>query len=356
MRDLELSIPITIDDVDAAWLTAAVGAPVASFTVEPIGVGVGLMGLLYRLAITGDAGTPASVIVKLPVLLDQTRHVALVYRFYEKEVAFYRQLAHESPVGTAHAYCALHDSDSDNFVLVLEDVGHLRAADQVAGCSAADATAAVTALAHHHAAFWNDPRFSTDELAWLPFGSDAPTPEGIRQGFATYWQPFVEFRGERLRPEIRAVGEWLPGAADELLTSVPGHPITLVHGDYRLDNLFFDAAGAVTAIDWQIVTKGAGGYDFAYFVSQSLAIETRRTQIDALAATYLASLRDDGCAYPEDQFWLDVRRTLLFCLAYPVQTMALDLTDPRSASLVHEMADRASSAILELDALQVAPL
>ena len=56
----------------------------------------------------------------------------------------------------------------------------------------------------------------------------------------------------------------------------PGHPITLAHGDYRLDNLFFDAAGAVTAIDWQIATKGVGGYDFAYFVSQSLAIETRR--------------------------------------------------------------------------------
>ena len=34
--------------------------------------------------------------------------------------------------------------------------------------------------------------------------------------------------------------------------------------------------------------------------------------------------------------------------------MALDLTDPRAAALVHEMADRASSAILELDALQLA--
>ena len=329
MRDLELSIPITIDDIDAAWLTTAVGARIESFTVEPIGVGVGLMGLLYRLAISGDAGAPASVIVKLPVLLDETRQVALAYRFYEKEVTFYRQLAHESRVGTAHAYFALHDPGTDNFVLVLEDIGHLRAADQVAGCSPADATAAVTALADHHSAFWNDRRFSTDELAWLPFGSDAPTPEGIQQGFANYWQPFVEFRGERLQPEIRALGEWLPGAARELLMVPAGHPITLTHGDYRLDNLFFDAAGAVAAIDWQIATKGVGGYDFAYFVSQSLAIETRRGHIDALAATYLASLRDDGCAYPEDQFWLDVRRTLLFCLAYPVHTMALDLTDPR---------------------------
>ena len=36
-----------------------------------------------------------------------------------------------------------------------------------------------------------------------------------------------------------------------------GHPITLVHGDYRLDNLFFDATGAITAIDWQIAAKAS---------------------------------------------------------------------------------------------------
>ena len=250
----------------------------------------------------------------------------------------------------------MHDSDTDNFVLVLEDIGHLRAADQVAGCSAADATAAVTALAHHHAAFWNDRRFSTDELAWLPFGSDAPTPEGIQQGFANYWQPFVEFRGERLQPEIRAVGEWLPGAAHELLMVPPGHPITLAHGDYRLDNLFFDAAGAVTAIDWQIVTKGAGGYDFAYFVSQSLAIETRRAQIDALAETYLASLRDDGCVVSRGPV---LARRPPHAAVLPCVPSADDGArpdGPRAAALVHEMADRASSAILELDALELAPL
>ena len=51
----------------------------------------------------------------------------------------------------------------------------------------------------------------------------------------------------------------------------------------------------------------------------------------------------------------DVRRTLLFCLAYPVQCMALDLTDPRAAALVREMAQRASSAIIEMGALELVP-
>ena len=88
------------------------------------------------------------------------------------------------------------------------------------------------------------------------------------------------------------------------------------------------------------MTKTVGGYDFAYFVSQSLSAADRRQFIDDLVATYLGTLAEAGITYPEDQFWLDVRRNLLFCLVYPVQVMALDLTDPRSAALVRELTQR----------------
>ena len=363
--DRSPSIPVAIDDIDAAWLTMALGSilpagvQVRSFSVETIGTGIGLMGLLYRLTIEYDGDqddlAPPTVIVKLPVLIDATRQVAVAYRLYEKEVAFYRHLALETPLQTPEVYFADHDIDTDDFVVVMQDVGHLRAADQIAGCDRDDALAAIAALARHHAAFWNDPRFGTDELAWLPFGSDAPIPEGVVQGFATYWAPFVEFIGDDLSPDIEAVGEWLPGAARDLLSVPDGHAITVAHGDYRLDNLFFDAAREVTALDWQITTKTVGGYDFAYFVSQSLSAADRRRYLDELVAAYLGTLADAGISYPEDQFWFDVRRTLLFCLVYPVQVMALDLTDPRAAALVRELTQRASSAIIEMGALELVP-
>ncbi len=317
------------------------------------------MGLLYRLTIeyVGDARgeAPRTVIVKLPVLIDATREVALAYRFYEKEVAFYRDLAHETPLGTPEVYFGAHDVETDNFVLVMQDLGHLRAADQVVGCERDDALAAVAALARHHARFWNDPRLTGDELAWIPFGSDAPIPEGVVRGFASAWEPFVEFIGPDLDPAIKAVGDWLPSVARDLLTVPEGHPVTIAHGDYRLDNLFFDDARAVTALDWQITTKSVGAYDFAYFVSQSLCTTDRRRYLDDLVHTYLSTLADAGITYPDDQFWFDVRRTLLFCLVYPVQCMALDLTDPRAAELVRDMADRSSSAILEMGALELVP-
>ncbi len=357
-------IPISIDDINAGWLTTALGArlpagtTVRSFSVDTIGTGVGLMGLLYRLVLDYDGrpgDAPTTVVVKLPVLIPDTRHVARVYRFYEKEVAFYRDLAPSTPLGTPDVYFADHAPDSDDFVLVMQDLGHLRAADQVAGCERDDALAAVAALAHHHAAFWNDPRFETPDLMWLPLLSDSPTPEGIQQGFDAFWEPFVEFMGDDLHPDVKAAGDWLPGAAYDLLRVPDGHPITLVHGDYRLDNLFFDERRSVSAVDWQIVTRGVGGYDFAYFVTQSLSAADRREHLDRLVETYFATLVSAGVEYPEEQFWLDVRRSVLFCLAYPVQAMALDLTDARAAALVRELAHRSSSAILEMDALQLVP-
>ena len=365
MTDSRLKMPIAIDDIDAAWLNAALesqlpaGAQVRSFSVETIGTGVGFMGLLYRLAIEYDGDpnrvAPATAIVKLPVLIDATRQVSRAYRLYEKEIAFYRHLAAETPLRTPEVYFADHDMDTDDFVLVMQDVGHLRAADQLTGCGQDDALVAIAALARHHARFWNDARFETDELAWLPFGADAPTPEGVAQAFGAYWQPFVEFMGADLSPDIKAVGEWLPGAARDLLSIPEGHAITVAHGDYRLDNLFFDDAGTVTAVDWQITTKAVGGYDFAYFVSQSISADDRRRFADDLVATYLDTLAGAGITYPQDQFWLDVRRCLLFCLAYPVQVMALDLSDPRAAELLRELTQRASSAIIEMGALELLP-
>ena len=33
---------------------------------------------------------------------------------------------------------------------------------------------------------------------------------------------------------------------------VDEHPWTCTHGDFRLDNLFFDDEDTLTAVDWQI--------------------------------------------------------------------------------------------------------
>jgi aminoglycoside/choline kinase family phosphotransferase len=317
---------------------------------------VGLVGLLYRITpqyLNEHSSFPATLIVKLPVLIDATRQVAAAYRLYEKEVAFYKDLAHLTKIATPGLIHAAHDPATDNFVLALEDLGHLRSADQLIGCAPDDARAAVTALARHHSAFWDEQGALANEYPWLPYGSDFPTPLGVQLAFAAYWPAFVEFMGEELDPRMLPLGDWIPENVEDLLSPPEGRAVTVLHGDYRLDNLFFDEERNVTALDSEVTVKGPPGYDFAYFLSQSLSVEGRRSQLDHLADVYLSTLEQEGVAYDRDDFWHDVRRSLVFCLFYPIQCMAYDFTDPRVAVLVREMATRSTSAILDLDALRL---
>jgi aminoglycoside/choline kinase family phosphotransferase len=80
----------------------------------------------------------------------------------------------------------------------------------------------------------------------------------------------------------------------------------LCHGDFRLDNLFF-ANGAghapLTVLDWQISFKGNGAYDLAYFISQSLNTDDRRSAEKALIDRYVAVLADNGVAVEAEIAW-----------------------------------------------------
>ena len=186
------------------------------------------MGLLYRLTIEYDGDpegvAPPTAIVKLPVLIDATRQVSSAYRLYEKEVAFYRHLAAETPLQTPEIYFADHDPETDDFVLVMQDVGHLRAADQIAGCAREDALAAVAALARHHARVLERHPIRDRRARVAPVRVRFADARRRRAGASPpYWQPFVDFIGDDLSPDIKAVGEWLPGAARDLLSVPDGH-------------------------------------------------------------------------------------------------------------------------------------
>jgi aminoglycoside phosphotransferase (APT) family kinase protein len=157
--------------------------------------------------------------------------------------------------------------------------------------------------------------------------------------------------GPEMDERILPLGSWIPANLDALLAMPEGRACTVLHGDYRLDNLFFDHDGEVTVLDWQIVTKGFGGYDFGYFVSQSLSVEARRTHVNDLAALYLHELAQQGVSYDEADFWYDVHRTFIFCLFYPISLMLNDLSNERTVALVKEMARRSMSAIIDSGAL-----
>lgn len=354
--------PSTIDDVSADWLTGVLqgsgfdGAQITDLQVEVIGEGVGIMGLLYRVKLSYSESSakevPQSVVIKVPSPHEQTRHIARAFMFYGKEIGFYRDAAKDTPLDTPRCYAAHHDPESDDFVLVLEDLDGMEVISQLDGCPIDKAEIAIEALARHHAAFWESERFSED-LAWLPFGWDVPFPQAIAQGFSQAWPTCMEMFPNGVSERIKKVGEKFPTVTSEMM-ELADSPVTLAHGDFRLDNLFFQNED-LKVIDWQICIKTVGGYDVGYFLSQSLTIEDRRNHERDLLDKYRKTLSEIGLDYPQDRLMEDYRRSVLFCLAYPVQASAAALVNERAVQLVTEMFARVSTAIEDLNADEFLP-
>jgi hypothetical protein len=350
--------PVDPLSVTAAWLSEVLGADVRECRLEQIGIGVGLLGRLYRAHLEGGPGVPTSVVVKLPVLDARVRsEICEDLELYLREVRFYQEIGLANPLPPARPYFAAFDETTQDFVLVLEDLARLRLADQTEGCIAADAETVIDAIARHHAYWWESDRFAS--LPWLKTYATPPFPSVLISNFEAAWPRFVEGIGADLPPALYAFGERFPSMLPWFCQELTRPPQTFLHGDLRLDQLFF-AVGAddppVTALDWQITTKGRGAYDVAYFLSQSLAADTRRSCEAPLLERYTERLAEHGIVYPPNDLLCDYRLTTAWCFIYPVMGFGrIDPANDRQLALLHTMLDRAAIAIEDHDALSLRP-
>lgn len=354
------TIPITFEALTPEWLTQALRAggtlgeaSVSSVEWTLIGQGVGILCQLARLTLGYDRPAPhapATLVAKLPSPQEQTRALAHAFRFYEREVAFYRELSHEIALPTARAYHAVCDPATQDFTLLLEDLGGRRLGDQVAGCTADEAAVAIGGLARLHAPWWNSPRLA--EIGWLP-PADGPV---VKAGMSLYpmaW-PLFQQQGHPIPARLQVVGERMGVACMQMLDRFGAGPRTICHGDYRCDNFFFGDASQppLTVVDWQISMQLPGAYDLAYFLSQSVSSEVRRaTERDLLHGYHEALVAGGVRDYSLEQCLSDYRWALLFCFVYPVMGGGLgDVSTERGKALVEAMWQRSSTAILDWDA------
>lgn len=136
-------------------------------------------------------------------------------------------------------------------------------------------------------------------------------------------------------------------------------PATFLHGDLRLDQFFFAVEPSdppVTALDWQLSSIGRGAYDLAYFLSQSLATDTRRSCEEDLIARYAERLSERGIDYAADELNRDCRLTTAWCFAYPViGTGRIEPANDRQVDLLRAMLRGSVAAIEDHDALALRP-
>lgn len=350
-----MAFPRQPEQITSEFVSSALAKDVDVSGIEQIGIGVGILGRLFRVSL--DDGS--SVVAKIPTLDQGARmNVVAPLNFYEKEVRFYSEVARDLQIATPKVHFAEFDQESGDFALLLEDMGgRCRMADQVTGCEVKDAEVAVDALAALHAQFWQSDRLGS--MSWLPEYSDPPYPLVIAGMYMQSWPVALEVLGDHLPSDIREFGERYAELVPWFLDEATHLPHSLVHGDFRLDNLFFGALGddaPITVVDWQLCFKGRPGFDLAYFISQSLTTEDRRASEPALIDRYKEGLSKRGVDYPEDDLDRDYRRTVAFCFIYPVVAAGqIEVTNERHLALIQGMADRAIQAMRDSRALDLVP-
>jgi Ecdysteroid kinase-like family len=345
-------IPTRVDDLTVEWLTEAFDRTehVTSVGAKPLGVGVGLVGQLYRLTLTWSGGDgPSVVIAKLAAQGAESRFVATVLNMYGREHGFYTELAQHTRLAHPHCYYSDHDPESQDSILILEDVSARgRELDQVAGTTLAEVGPAIDALAAFHAGWWDSPELERHD--WLKRLADDPYPGAVAMAYSAGWPNIEAMYPEMCVGRVKALGDRYADLIPGLFAKLSEPPVVLAHADYRLDNLFLDADGVPIVVDWQLIDRSTGPRDLAYLVTQSLEIASR-DEYRAAFDRYIAALRANGITVDEDWAFEQFRYGALLGFVYPVIAGgSLTISDPRHVELVRALLRRCVAALDALDA------
>jgi Ecdysteroid kinase-like family len=350
-------IPASQSELTPGWLTqvlqraGATGAcQVADVSVEPAGQGQVADCFRCRLRYDrADPDAPGSVIVKLPARDPTSRQSGVAHALYEREVRFYQQIADVVGITTPRCRYAEIDTGSGSFALVLDDLAPAREADQLSGLSPDDASTALGELAGLHAAGWGDPRQLG--LGWL---------HDLRQRYNSVYpqilpplfDAFAERYRDQLDPDHLAIITAFRPHVGRFSTEQPG-PLTVLHGDYRTDNMLFDAAGGtipLAVVDWQTMVTGPALLDVAFLLGASLDPPDRRLHEFDLVGEYHKALSARGVTgYSWDRCWTDYRRSAYQCLAFLVPATMLVEQTARGDDMFLTMIRRGCAHISDLE-------
>ncbi len=377
-------IPTTFEELSPEFLSASLveagvltTGRVRERRIEIIGEGIGFAGRVARIHLdyvdANDEG-PTTLIAKLPSRVKKNRATVEIVNGYEREVCFFRELAGRSELPVPGCYYAEMDEDpfyeqrptvqrciehlpvavlrmllpvslffvrfsKRRYLVLMEDLAPAENGDQIAGCDLAQAQQAVRNLATFHASYWADD--SLCEKIWLP--SIDTMPRGVMAVHRRSRRSFFREHGDAIPPEMKEACRWMDGHFESVVRHLTSPPWTVLHGDYRLDNLLFDGA-SMWATDFQIVARGRPGFDLAYFICGSVDPSVdERLIVDA----YCDELRRQGVAdYSRAECERDCALSKLWQIYLHVATDdLLDLGEERGARLIEVGRERLFSRI-----------
>lgn len=340
-------------DVTAEWLTEVLQhggytGEVATFQSQNIGTGQVGQNVRFALAYAAGSG-PRTLVGKFASADPISRATGRIQNNYVREVRFYQELRPTLDIRTPRVLFTDIDTAPDSFCLMLEDLAPAEQGDQLAGCSTAEAGLALKEAAGLHGPRWGDD--SLLSLAWL----HRPSPESVAAGQTLYDQVFpgfVERYGDRLSPTHVDVARRLGAGFAAWATSYQG-PLTVTHGDYRLDNMLFGGRYPLTIVDWQTPAIGGALSDVSYFLGAGLLPEARRASERDLVRGYHEHLSARGVSgYSFEACWDDYRRFSFSGLLMAVAASMIVGQTERGDRMFMAMASRHAQQVLDLGALE----
>ncbi|GAB4454159.1 MAG: hypothetical protein OHK0029_08440 [Armatimonadaceae bacterium] len=322
------------EDVTTDWLNSVLEAAavrkeavVTQFRVTPLAEDKGFFGQIVRLHLTYDReaeAAPQRLIAKFSSANPEMRQRPGTRAAYEREVRFYRELAHRTSLPTPRCYFGEIERATGFHTLLLEDLTPAQNGSRVAGCTAEQARLAIREIARFHADWWESP--ALDTLDWLP--NQLADGDALRRKHEEWWKAFLVQAGAELPDAVREVGEklgfWRGAIANRLFHDAP---CTLIHRDYHLDNMFFVSAPAqmpFAVVDWQAICRGRGMWDVGYFLCQNLEPEPRRAVEKKVVTEYHQTLCQGGVTnYSLSDCWDDYRFAILQRFGALISTIAV---------------------------------
>ena len=341
--------PKTIEDIRAQWINDVLRdagilqrSKVCEIDVRGIGEGLGFLSGRARVTLHYDKAeetAPATLVVKLPSCIQEGMEFADSTHAYEREIRFYREVAPRTSIPVPHMFATIMDPAEQAYILVMEDLKDLTAGDQVQGMTRAQVMAAARTIAPLHAAWWNGDQ--RQALPWVPSVEHQLemlhlSPKSIREA----WPHFLETFGDSLPPDGRALGERIIRNIECVLEKFVRGTRTLVHFDYRADNLFMDDRPnkpPIVVVDWQLAMWGLGAYDIARLAGGSILPEERGGHHDEIVNCWHDGLLAGGVTgYSIDDAWHDYRVCTIMATLNPVLVYYMFKTGGKRGTLLGE--------------------
>ncbi len=242
----------------------------------------------------------------------------------ERETNFYDTVARYVPVRVPKYYGHLKSQNWETMGILLEDVRESNLINLSMETASIDVVLSVVSeMAQLHAKFWGQPLAG---LSVRPLSLPFTVVEEAWPFFKARWETMLEARDwEALcscKKDFQETSETLSKG-----------PQTLLHGDIKSANLYFDSKTQRPGfLDWQFTAEGKGVQDLVFFMIESFGIEKMQQYREIIKQYYYTKLLEFGVSYTWSEYSSDfaaaVRYLPFFVAVWYGSMESADLPDP----------------------------